>query len=82
MLRIMFVYIDKHINNLSNGSSVILNIVMWLMIANVSIMVFIILYNYYQTEWRLIGKIGKAGPDGPKGEQGLVGCVKKEKEFC
>ncbi len=84
MLRIIFIYIDSNITELTNGNTLISKIVMWLMISNVAIILFIVLYNYYQTEWMLIGKVGKAGPDGQKGDQGLVGCSKKnqEHEFC
>jgi hypothetical protein len=78
ILRLMFIYIDKHINIISNGQNFISLIVMWLMIANVCIMSFIVIYNHYQSEWKLIGKVGKPGPDGPKGDIGEVGCNKNK----
>ncbi len=78
ILRLMFIYIDKHISVISNGQSFIPNIIVLLMAANISIMTFIVLYNYYQTEWRLVGNVGKQGPDGPKGDQGYIGCKKNQ----
>lgn len=85
ILRLMFVYIEQNISLLgsNNNQTFITTIIMWLMIANVVIISFLVLFNYYQLEWKNIGKIGKKGPDGPKGEQGPVGCNKhKTGEDC
>jgi hypothetical protein len=87
ILRLMFVYIEKNIILLgdANNQTFIITIIMWLMIINVAIIIFLVLFNYYQTEWKSIGKMGKRGPDGIKGDQGSIGCNKnlnKEVEQC
>ncbi len=78
ILRLMFVYIDKNIIILgdTNNQNFIITIIMWLMIINVAIIFFLVVFNYYQVEWKRIGKIGKRGGDGPRGDQGSIGCNK------
>ena len=80
ILRRMFIYIEQSISLIgsNNNQAFIVKIIMWLMIANIAIISFVVLFNYYQKEWKNIGKIGKKGADGPKGDQGSVGCNKNK----
>lgn len=74
ILRNMYLYLDEHTSKLGNGQNIILNIIMWVMIGNIVALTGIFLYKYYQTEWRMIGRIGKQGIDGPPGQQGYPKC--------
>jgi hypothetical protein len=75
LLRFMYLYLQKHLARVGENSEVVLYVIMWLMICNIIITCGIFVYYYYQTEWRLIGKIGKRGPDGPIGNQGSTKCT-------
>ena len=75
LLRFMYLYLQKNLGKLGHDIDVILYVIMWLMICNIIITCGIFMYYYYQTEWRLIGKIGKRGPDGAIGTQGNTICT-------
>ena len=78
LLRFMYLYLENNISKLGSENVIVIKIIMWLMIGNLVILTFIFLYNYYQTEWRQIGKMGKRGEDGPSGDQGSAKCRSKE----
>ena len=78
LLRFMYLYLEKNISKLGPENVIVIKIIMWLMIGNLVILSFIFLYNYYQTEWRQIGKMGRQGDDGPIGNAGYAKCRSKE----
>jgi hypothetical protein len=74
LLRFMYLYLENHISKLGEENMIVIKTIMWLMIGNIVILTFISIYNYYQTEWRQIGKMGKRGEDGPAGDGGYMKC--------
>ncbi len=77
ILRIIFIYLQRNISILGPGQNVVIVIIMIVMLFNICLMVGIVLFSNYHTEWQSIGAIGLQGPDGPQGDKGNKQCIKK-----
>ncbi len=77
VLRTIFIYLQRNISILGPGQNVVIAIIMIVMLFNIVLMIGIVLFSSYHTEWQLIGAIGLQGPDGPMGDRGDAQCIKK-----
>lgn len=64
----------------NNNYANLLYLIAILIMANIILMYIISFFNYYQTEWRLIGRPGKPGEQGKPGASGPKTCQRFSKE--
>ena len=77
VLRNIFIYLQRNISILGPGQNVVISIIMIVMLFNIVLLVGIVLFSNYHTEWQSIGPIGLQGADGQQGEKGQTQCIKK-----
>ena len=77
VLRTIFIYLQRNISILGPGQNVVISIIMIVMLFNIVLMVGVVIFSNYHTEWQSIGPIGLQGADGQQGEKGQTQCIKK-----